>query len=1478
MSALNKLIAGLDGTASFDSPAVEVKPKGTKGLSSTQFLKLIDIICEGEIEGFPTPINAGIDRGTLNYKIAALSDIFLGKTPIMKASSDLKKSETIEQIIADYNQLTNLAEKKQAESELNNVVPDNFNFKDIVASLRFGQPDKDDNGIKISQFNARWKTDGTSTITITNTDTGTVAPQITKGDNIQIFFTKTSGTPSQITVSEVSASYVQAGIDSNQENIITITKASHGLNVGKFLFFNFTSGSAVDGIYQIKSKTTNTFDISVGGDNNSTSGNVTYSSSNKDKFYKIKTSDHINEFTITNLGEGNNGAIEQTLAASDDANNKCFVLKQPNTPFKGFAATEQILNFANYGTTVLTTAPQSFQIDKSPLTKEQFAANPNSPGFDSLKVILTYQSHFKNNLKKVTTKYKISLTDANSIEYEYIPDDDIYNTGLDKKKPGSPATIIVTGKTQKQFTRSHIINFGELEQVGNGQSTTEPAFPITLKVERLNSAAQNSNAKLSVTGISKITDSNNKYEDLAAVALRVDSKSFGSVPSRMYRIRGTRVRIPKTDGAGLTPTVVNNQAEADALGLGTISSFGFIHYPANYNFTGELTNKAVWTSDPAWVLLDILLSKRYGLGDHIELSQVDLFSLYAISKYSSGLVEVKNSEILTGDPNVPEQTPPVVIAKEPRFSCNVVLKNRDDSFKVINELTSIFRGLAYWAEGKLEFSQDSPTQDPSYLFNLANVTEGGFTYSGTSVKSRANVVSVSYFENKTQEKAFVTVVDDNSAYGSGLETANKFGESVHKKIEAFGCTSKHQARRLANIILFEENRSTETISFTTGLAGGVTVRPGMIIEVADPVKSGLRRGGRIKSVNSSTVFDVDDSANTSLPSTSTNAKIKVIVASTVDSVESLRVEERTITSVSGTTITVSPGFSSAPKVNAEYLITDDSVKPTQWRVISVVEDKDVFAITAIAYHSTKYDFIENVTDAVPVDQDITILNKTLPSPEGLGVEEVQYIQDGYFKNKLVISWQPVDGAKNYRVLYSSADDNEISVETELTTFEILDAQVTDSSGEEEDGVLNESLGYDIEVFTVNVSGSEPSASSKLNNVQVLGKITPAEDLTGLTVEPIDKNSVKLAWNKSEDASVLNGGSIYIKHTNLTSGGNFQNSTPLIEAVAGNSTQAIVAKMNGTYVIRAKDANGNFSVNEQTVQFTVEDSEAEDEDTINNIDEDTTNFPGTKTGVETGTGGTDIRLILAGDGIFDEITDFDTLTPNLDQIGDNITTSGTYEFSTRGDLSANNKMPTHFVKNIAATSFLKNTEIDTRNQIDLFSDIDGTKVDEPRVDLFIATTDDDPASGSATFSDFEKFSNATYKGRGFKFKAVLTSTKPDENIRVTTLRATGSLAPRTETQRDSTITEITSGNTVTPDSEGYIASGSTGVNVVFSKRFKTPPTVNIFPRASSRANTVYYQPVSVSETGFTIRFINDSDAVTSVLFTFTATGFGKGDTS
>ena len=40
------------------------------------------------------------------------------------------------------------------------------------------------------------------------------------------------------------------------------------------------------------------------------------------------------------------------------------------------------------------------------------------------------------------------------------------------------------------------------------------------------------------------------------------------------------------------------------------------------------------------------------------------------------------------------------------------------------------RCFPIWSEGSVTISQDKPT-DPSYLFSLANVGEGGFSYSET---------------------------------------------------------------------------------------------------------------------------------------------------------------------------------------------------------------------------------------------------------------------------------------------------------------------------------------------------------------------------------------------------------------------------------------------------------------------------------------------------------------------------------------------------------------------------------------------------------------------------------------------------------------------------------------------------------------------------------------------------------------------------
>ena len=81
--------------------------------------------------------------------------------------------------------------------------------------------------------------------------------------------------------------------------------------------------------------------------------------------------------------------------------------------------------------------------------------------------------------------------------------------------------------------------------------------------------------------------------------------------------------------------------------------------------------------------------------------------------------------------------------------------------------------------------------------------------------------------------------------------------TVVKRVKAFACTSRGQAKRLAKAILFSEQQESETVTFTTSIDAGAIVRPGSVIQINDPVRSVSRRSGRIKSATT-TAITVDN--------------------------------------------------------------------------------------------------------------------------------------------------------------------------------------------------------------------------------------------------------------------------------------------------------------------------------------------------------------------------------------------------------------------------------------------------------------------------------------------------------------------------------------------------------------------------------------------------------------------------------------------
>ena len=56
-------------------------------------------------------------------------------------------------------------------------------------------------------------------------------------------------------------------------------------------------------------------------------------------------------------------------------------------------------------------------------------------------------------------------------------------------------------------------------------------------------------------------------------------------------------------------------------------------------------------------------------------------------------------------------------------------------------------------------------------------------------------------------------------------------------------------------------------------------------------------------------------------------------------------EEKTISGISGTTITVSSAFSTAPNQHAPYILETSNLQTTTWRVVSVKENENkTFAV------------------------------------------------------------------------------------------------------------------------------------------------------------------------------------------------------------------------------------------------------------------------------------------------------------------------------------------------------------------------------------------------------------------------------------------------------------------------------------------------------------------------------------------------------
>ncbi len=934
----------------------------------------------------------------------------------------------------------------------------------------------------------------------------------------------------------------------------------------------------------------------------------------------------------------------------------------------------------------------------------------------------------------------------------------------------TPINDTVKGRSTSAYFRDYLINL-----------PTNTSFPINVRVSRTTEDTTSPEfTAFSWSSMTEVIFKQNAYPDTAHLALRFSAESFPRIPKRSFRLRGIKTKIP-------------HNATVDI-------QTGRITYTGTFN--GTFKTDKEWHSDPAWVLWDILTNTRYGLS--VAETSLDQYTFYNQSVYNNELVD--NGEG----------------GQEARFAINVNITQQREAFNLINDICSTMRVMPFYAAGSISISGDRPS-DPVYQFTLANVTEQGFTYSGSSLKTRHTVINVGYFDLETRAIDYETV-EDTAAIA-------KYG-TVVKTIQSFGCTSRGQASRMGKWFLYNEQKSGESCTFKITPESGTLVRCGQIISISDPVKAGLRRGGKIKSATTTAIV-VDDSTNTDLDATN-NATLSVILPDGT-------LETKTISSISGTTINVSSAFSVAPNENSVFIIQNDTLETTTWRVITVKENPDLtFDVTALAHDSGKYAFVEDGV-ALPT-RSTTVLTDLKPAPSNPSFEEKIVVIDGKAVSKIFLNWQPVLGVNKYQVQYRFNNGNFITQNVISNTFDIENSQKGT---------------YEVRIFSFNAI-DKPSAVPAILTVNALGKTALPDNPTNVRIEPIDDRNVRLRFDQSTALDVLHGGFVVIRHDVLTDGNGTFFTAQELDKIAGNSTSAVLPRLEGEYIVKFQDDTGNLSSGEGSVVIDLPQEQPSFVALTRREDQDNPKFQGAKTNVALDDTGTFIKLL--GVGLFDAIPDFDAVS-SLDAAG-GLSLSGSYEFNDIIDLGA--VFTVDFKRHLKSIGFLPNDDFDAIADLDARTDFDGIDIAEVSADVLVAITQDNPSSGSPTFTPFQSFTNGFYKGRGFKFKCNMETQDTSTNIKVTELGYTASFSRRTE-QSPAVITS--SGATdVTFQSPFFVGTSALGGA---NSRL---PSVGITSQNMQSGD--FFELTNITGTGFRITFKNGSSTVNRD-FTYQAVGFAKG---
>ena len=457
-----------------------------------------------------------------------------------------------------------------------------------------------------------------------------------------------------------------------------------------------------------------------------------------------------------------------------------------------------------------------------------------------------------------------------------------------------------------------------------------PPKPFNVTVRRVTADSKSQRLQNAIvwSSYTEIIDAKLSYPNIAMIGIKTDSRHTPNFPNVNSLLDGRIISVPST---------YDPETRTYAPGI----------------WRGDF--KKAWTENPAWIFYDLATNPDVGIGKRISEYGLNKFQLYQIAQYCDELV------------------PDGYGGKEPRMTAGIWITEQRSAYEVLNDMSSVFRAIVAWNGMQMLAIQDRPT-DPVCTYSQANVIDGKFARQYVPLKSIYTAVEVEYADkNNMYQKAIEYVVDD--------EMVARYGYNV-KKITAFACTSRGQARRYGKWVLVTSKLEQCTITFTVGREG-LHHLPGDIIEVADNSWAKTNLGGRVVAINQSAV-ELD-------------RKIKIegdsYLSYVVRDNNGQRTERVKILSVAGNVV----NLESVP----ENLNPDDNwalqtplVRTELYRAIGISENDGNYTITALQHEPQKQVIVDKSANFEP-------RNTTLHQS---GVNPVNNADVSYGDSEIKLTW------------------------------------------------------------------------------------------------------------------------------------------------------------------------------------------------------------------------------------------------------------------------------------------------------------------------------------------------------------------------------------------------------------------------------------------------------------------------------------------